>query len=85
MRKLIGFVVGGVIGVLLVRYHILEGGEIRATQNFLDALGLKLWSEAGSFFAQSAALKLGAGLAVGGSLGAAIQYLFERQVHLRRG
>ena len=84
MRKLIGFLVGATIGVLLTRYHILDGGEIQATRNCLDAVGLGLWSEAAKIFGQSAALKLGAGLAIGGVLGAAIQYLFERQVHMGR-
>ena len=84
MKRLIGFILGATIGVLLARYHLLDGGEIQATRSSLDALGQGLWSEAAKLFGHSAALKLGAGLAIGGVLGAAIQYLFERQVHMSR-
>jgi hypothetical protein len=84
MKRLIGFVIGATIGVLLTRYNILDGGEIQATRNSLDALGLGLWSEAAKLVGHSAALKLGAGLAIGGALGAAIQYLIERQVQMGR-
>jgi hypothetical protein len=84
MKRLLGFVLGAAVGVLLVRYHILDGGEIQATRNSLDALALGLWSEAAKLVGNSAALKLGAGLLVGGVLGTAIQYMVERQVHMGR-
>lgn len=84
MKRLIGFLIGGLIGVLLVRYHILDGGEIQATRNALDALGLQLWGEAAKLFGHAAGLKLMGGLAVGGALGTTIQYMVERQVHTGR-
>jgi hypothetical protein len=84
MRRLLGFFIGATIGVLLTRYHILDGGEIQATRYALDALASGLWSEAAKLFAHAAGLKLGAGLAVGGILGTAIQYLVERQMQLGR-
>ncbi len=82
--KLIGFIIGAVIGVLIVRFNILDGGEIQATRYSLDALGMGLWSEAAKLFGNSAALKLGAGLVIGGVLGTLIQYMVERQVHVGR-
>jgi hypothetical protein len=84
MRRLIGFLIGGTIAVLLTRYHILDGGEIQATRNALDAVALGLWSEAAKLFGHAAGLKLVVGLAVGGSLGTAVQYLIERQVQMGR-
>ena len=73
MKRLLGFVIGAAIGVLLARYHILDGGEIQATRNSLDAVASGLWSEAAKLFGHGAALKLGAGLVIGGTLGAAIR------------
>ena len=85
MIRLIGFIIGAAVGVLVTRFHLLDGGEIQATRYCLDALGPGLWSEATKILAQSAALKLGAGLLVGGVLGATIQYMVVRQVHITRG
>jgi|WetSurMetagenome_2_1015567.scaffolds.fasta_scaffold211239_2 hypothetical protein len=84
MKRLIGFILGATVGVLVARFNLLDGGEIQATRYCLDALGQGLWSEATKLFAHSAALKLAAGLVVGGVLGTLIQYMVERQVHVGR-
>jgi hypothetical protein len=84
MKRLIGFAIGATIGVLVTRYHILDGGEIQAVNYAVDALGLHLWGEAARLFAHAAGLRLAAGLAAGGTLGALIQYMVERQMHLGR-
>jgi hypothetical protein len=84
MKRLIGFVLGALVGVFIVRFNLLDGGEIQATRNSLDALHLGLWSEAAKLIGNSAALKLGAGLVGGGVLGTLIQYMVERQVHVGR-
>ena len=84
MKGLIGFIIGAAVGVLITRFHLLDGGEIQATRYCLDALGQGLWSAATKLFAHSAALKLAVGLLVGGVLGAAIQYMVVRQVHVTR-
>jgi hypothetical protein len=85
MKRLIGFLIGATLGVLVTRFNLLDGGEIQATRFCLDALGQGLWSEATKLLGQSAGLKLALGLAAGGVLGAIIQYMIVRQVHISRG
>jgi hypothetical protein len=84
--RLLGAIIGAVIAVLVAHQHILDGGERHAVQFALDAAGVGAWSQASEkFFASNAAWKLGLALAVGSAIGAAIQYLVERQVTLGRG
>jgi hypothetical protein len=85
MKRLVGFLIGATLGVLVTRFNLLDGGEIQATRTCLDALGQGLWSEATRILGQSAGLKLALGLAAGGVLGAIIQYMIVRQVHISRG
>jgi len=85
MVRLLGFLIGAAIGVLVTRYHLLAPPDVSATRFALDAIGVGAWSEASrKFFDSGAAWKLALGLAVGGALGAAIQYLIERQIHASR-
>jgi hypothetical protein len=80
--RLLGFLLGATIGLLLTRYNILDSAEIYATRFALDAIGVGAWAEAQkTFLGNSAAWKLAMGLAVGGALGATIQYFVERQIH----
>jgi hypothetical protein len=82
--RLLGFAIGVVCAVLVVRLNLLDGGDISAVRDLWDALGRGDFDAAAAFLRTGAALKLGIGIAFGGVLGALSQYVLEHHVRLGR-